>query len=125
MTDIPDDPSRRDLARIGIEFHHPTEPLNGIAWGACLRALASYSGDDPRSEMAIKLAAGQVYGAIRPPAEPSRADAFVRTFLAVYNIEDTADVDDLLGRETTERENYEGQLAFVREAHDGGDDARD
>lgn len=118
MTDIPDDPSRRDLARIGIDLHRPAESLNGIAWGACLRALASHPGDGVCSERAIEFAAGQVYGAIRAPAEPSRAEAFVRTFLAVYDIEDLEDVDDLLGRENTERENYEGQLAFVREAQE-------
>jgi len=107
------DTSRRELAQLGERLGD-----DGSLWRTALRALASPSGGFGSSRH-IHMVAGQVHAEARSDdSTPARSQEFVEAFLDCYDLEELDDVDDLLGRESFERDNYEGQLAFV-----GGADA--
>lgn len=104
--------SRRDLARLGVALGD-----DGDLWRLTLRALSSPGGHEPLSPEHREMVAGQVH------ADAERDDAlgvelaadYVKTFAAVYGLSDLGDVDDLLGREQHERDNYQGRLALERD----------
>lgn len=97
----------RDLARVGSRLGGEERPFK-----AALRASASNPIDDVGSPEWIEHVAGQVY-AERERGDPADAKEFVETFLSVYDLKSLSDINDLMGRERYERQNYEGQLAFV------------
>ena len=105
--------SRRELAELGARLGD-----DGSLWRAALRALASPRGDFGTGRH-LHMVAGRVYAEARfDDSTPARSQEFVEAFVDCYGLEELDDVDDLLGRESFERANYEGQLAFV-----GGTDA--
>jgi len=105
--------SRRELAQLGARLGD-----DGYLWRTALRALASPSGDFGTGKH-LHMVAGQVHAeAHSDDSTPARSQEFVEAFVDCYDLEELDDVDDLLGRESFERDNYEGQLAFV-----GGADA--
>lgn len=101
--------TNRDLAELGVELGDD----DGRLWKLVLRASASARRYDFGGEKFIEFVSGQAYGEI-VRRDPDRVAEYVETFLDVYELEDRADVDRLLGREAFERRNYEGQLAFAK-----------
>lgn len=102
------DPSRRDLARIGATLGETDGELFKTALRGFSSARAAFGTD-----RFIEFVAGQVW-ARASDGQPADAQEYVETFAAVYDLDELEDVDDLLGRESFERRNYAGQLAFAR-----------
>lgn len=109
-----DESTRRDLAVLGERLCD-----DGSVWKTALRALASPN-DEFGSDRHIEMVEGQVWSEAEncDSARHEYAAWFVETFVDVYGLDSLSDVDDLLGRESHERENYEGQLAMVRHRSD-------
>jgi len=105
--------SRRELAQLGAQLGD-----DGSLWRTALRALASPRGDFGTGRH-LHTVAAQVHAEARSEdSTPACSQEFVEAFVGCYDLEELDDVDDLLGRESFERRNYEGRLAFV-----GGADA--
>jgi len=106
--------SHRDLAREG----HALGETYGELYRTTLRALASPQSDDftNDSSTATKFVAAQVLDEADANATVDEALSYVETFVELYDLETQSDIYDLLQRESLERTNYEGQLAFVSEA---------
>jgi len=82
-------------------------------WKTALRALASPR-DDFGTDKHMEIVAAQVYAAsLSEDSTPACSQEFVEAFVDCYDLESLDDVDDLLGRESFELRNYEGQLAFA------------
>lgn len=110
-----DDPSITDLARMG----HRLGDTNAYMWQKTLRSLGSSVtpnlGDE--TERAIEMVAGSIYGEYGELGDGDVKDAelYVRLFLAVYDLTDMGDVDDLLSREAGARTVYEGRLLMLED----------
>lgn len=104
---------RRELAKIGVCL----EDQDGEVWETCLRALASPRGQEPLSPEHLETVSGQVYAETEREEPPSavvmHATDYPRVFVDAYGLEDLGDVDDLLGRESFERDNYVGRVAML------------
>jgi len=100
--------SRRELAELGARLGD-----DGSLWKTALRTLASPR-DDFGTGKHMEMVAAQVYAAARSEdSTPADSKEFVDAFVDCYDLESLDDVDDLLGRESFELRNYEGQLAFA------------
>jgi len=104
--------TRRDLARLGVTLGD-----DGNLWRLTLRALASPGGKEPLSPEHREMVAGQLYAEVEREDVPAveLAEDYVSTFVDVYRLADLKDVDELLGRERFERDNYQGRLALERD----------
>jgi hypothetical protein len=105
--------TRSDLARLGVALED-----DGTLWRLTLRALGSPpGGSEPLSPRHLEMVAGQVHANVERDDAPvvELAEDYAKTFVAVYGLTDLGDVDDLLGREQHERDNYEGRLALERD----------
>lgn len=106
-------PTRRDLARVGYRLGD-REQTNGRLFKVALRAMASPQagtvGTPEWREFVESAIAGEIAASGSDP--PGK---FAETMIDVYDIETMGDVNDLLGRESYEREGYAGDLAFVAE----------
>ena len=105
--------SNRDLARKGLALGE----TDGELFKTTLRAFASSQSNDfgKDSSAAIEFVAAQVLDEADPDATAGEAVGYVETFVEVYDLETQADIYNLLQRESFERANYEGQLAFAAE----------
>lgn len=106
-----DEPSHRTLAEIG----NVLGDSDGHLFSTALRAMGGAPQDIGTDEWE-EFVAAQVYAAAFVE-RPQLALDFVEVMTDVYEIDDLSDVNDILGRESFERQQYEGQLAFV-ESHD-------
>lgn len=100
--------SPRDLARLGSELGEQDTEL----FTTTLYALSSPQSGDVGSERCIGFVAAQVYSEATDP-DTELVEKYVRTFLAVYELSDLSDVNDLLGRQSFEEQNYSGQKALA------------
>jgi hypothetical protein len=105
--------SHRDLARKG----HALGETGGELYKTTLRAFASPQSNDfgNDSSGAIEFVAAQVLDEADPDATAGEVLEYVEAFVELYDFETQADVFNLLQRESFERTNYEGQLAFAAE----------
>jgi hypothetical protein len=103
------DVSRRDLAEIGAALGE----RDGELFKTALRALASSQSGEIGESECVEFVAAQIYAEATSP-DADRAAEYVRTFVAAYGLASLADVDDLLGREAFEAQNYAGHLAFAQ-----------
>lgn len=105
--------SHRDLARKG----HTLGETDGELYKTTLRAFASPQSNDLAndSSAAIGFVAAQVRDEADPNATADQALKYVEAFVELYDLETQSDIYDLLQRESFERTNYEGQLAFAAE----------
>jgi len=106
--------THRDLARLGVALGD-----DGNLWRVTLRALGSPGGHEPLSPEHREMVAGQLYAEVERDDVPASeavelVEDYVDTFLAVYSLTSLKDIDDLLGREQFDRDNYQGQLAMER-----------
>jgi hypothetical protein len=108
-----DEPTLDDLAAVGAQLDD-----DGTAWKAAARAFGSYPDRDPTADGVLEIVAGQVYATLdeSDPAAADTVETFVERFQRVYELDDADAVATLLGRESYERQAYEGRLAF----QDGG-----
>lgn len=106
--------TRKELAVLGERLCD-----NGRIWKTTLRAFASPP-NEFGNERHLESVKGQIWAEAQDcdSAKPEYAAWFAQTFKDTYELESFADVDDLLGRESHERDNYEGQLAMVRSRSD-------
>ena len=100
--------TNRELAEIGVEAGEDGAEM----WTTTLRALGSPQCPEIGTQGCIEFVAAQVFGD-SPCASPGMAGSFVEAFIDCYELETLSDVDKLLGRESWERDNYQGQQAFV------------
>jgi hypothetical protein len=109
-------PSVDDLAAVGARLGD-----DGAAWTAALRAFGSHGIDsdrDPSDDAVLEVVAGQVYAGLPnpDPAATHTVQTFVERFAAVYSLDDEDAISRLLARESTEKQAYEGRLAFQGDA---------
>lgn len=108
------DATRGDLAMLGSWLND----ADGDIWTVTLRTLASpYPGMDPLCVEHKKTAAAQVYESIDRDGSPAiqHSHDFVETFVSVYGLDSTDDIDDLLDRESHERDSYTGRVKMKDE----------
>lgn len=102
------DATERDLARIGAQLGEKDTEL----FKKTLYNLSSSQSNEIGTERNIEFVSAQVYDEANEK-DTEKAEEYVRTFLAVFDISDLGDVDDLLGRQTHVEDNYSGHKAFV------------
>ena len=105
--------THRNLAQKG----HALGETDGELYKTTLRAFGSPQSNDLANDRsgAIEFVAAQVLDEADPDATAGEALEYVEAFVELYDLETQSDIHDLLQRESFERTNYEGQLAFAAE----------
>jgi len=101
--------SRSDLAKIGSDFGDRDARI----WKITLHSLSSLDVGGFASDKHIEAVAGQVYNEVKTGSEPSKAQDFVEVFIDTYDLTNKSDVNNLLGRERHEKENYSGRVGMI------------